>query len=183
MEKQNQNEIRELLDRIARINASQNWGGDINPTQHAALSYLARANRFSRAPSQVADYLSATRGTISQTLKALARKGLIAEQPSQSDKRRVSYEITRQGLTILNPNANRHAEADLLSKLEMDGLRASLTKLVKSMITARRGRSFGVCLSCRHHNKKKTGAYCSLLDVTLRAEETHYICHEHETVS
>lgn len=183
MEKPSKNEIRELLDRIARINSSQSWSGDINPTQHAALSYLARANRFSRAPSQVAEYLSATRGTVSQTLKALARKGLIVEQKSQSDKRSISYEITRPGLATLNANANRHSQADLLSKHDMDSLQASLRKLVKRMLKGRGGRSFGVCLSCRHHQTKKPKAYCSLLNVALKAEETHHICHEHEAAS
>ena len=181
MKKHNQNEVRELLDRIARINAAQSWNGDINPTQHAALSYLARANRFSRAPSQVAEYLSATRGTVSQTLKALARKGLVAEQKSQADKRSISYKITRPGLTTLNANANRHSQADLLSKHDADGLQASLRQLVKRMLKARGGRSFGVCLSCRHHQKKKTGAYCLLLKMALGTEETQHICHEHET--
>jgi len=182
MENYNYYELRELLDRIARINSSQEWGGDINPTQRAALSYLARANRFSRAPSQVAAYLSATRGTISQTLKALARKGLIIEQRSQADKRSISYEITRRGLTTLKSNANRQTVPAPLSKRDMDGVSMSLRKLIKSMIKAQGGRSFGVCLSCRHHQKRKIGAYCSLLNEALMAEETHHICHEHEMV-
>ncbi len=180
MEKNEQNEIRELLDRIARINTSQDWAGDINPTQRAALSYLARANRFSRAPSQVATYLNATRGTISQTLKALARKELIAEHRSQVDKRSISYGITTKGMTTLKSSTANEGEAGLLTKRDRAEIMASLKKLIRNMLKARGGRSFGVCQTCRHHKKRTRGPYCSLLNEALTAEETQHICYEHE---
>jgi DNA-binding MarR family transcriptional regulator len=86
--------ISDLIDRLGRLNAAEEWNGPLNPSQFAALSYLARANRFSRAPSHVADYLATTRGTASQTLKALARKELIAESRLEEDKRSIRYDVT-----------------------------------------------------------------------------------------
>jgi len=77
MEPASRHHIRELIERLARVSAADEWADDLNPTQKAALAYLARANQYSRSPSQVAEFLAATRGTVSQTLKALARKGLI----------------------------------------------------------------------------------------------------------
>ena len=94
-------EIRHLLDRLCRLAAAEEWTADLNPSQSAALAYLARANRFSRSPSQVADYLSSTRGTVSQTLKALHRKGYVAEVRSDTDRRSISYDVTRSGLAAL----------------------------------------------------------------------------------
>lgn len=175
-----QNEVRELLDRIARINAAQDWAGDVNPSQRAALSYLARANRFSRAPSQVADYLSATRGTVSQTLKALTRKGLITEQRSQIDKRSISYEITKEGLATLSVMAANPRRLENLPKRDMTELATGLKKLVMAMLKARGSRSFGVCASCRYHEKRPNGAFCILLKEPLKARETSHICYEHE---
>lgn len=171
---------RELLDRIARINASVDWAGDINPTQRAALSYLARANRFSRAPSQTATYLNATRGTTSQTLKALARKGLVIEQRSDTDKRSISYDVTKEGIATLKQNAANEDTIDLLSKLEITDLTANLRNLIKKMLKVRGGRSFGLCSSCRHHMERSAGAYCSLLSENLSAKEKESICYEHE---
>jgi len=97
---------------IRRWSSSKGWAYVLK----SALSYLARANRFSRAPSQVATYLSATRGTISQTLKALARKELIAEHRSQVDKRSISYGITTKGMTTLTSCAANEGKVDLLTK-------------------------------------------------------------------
>lgn len=171
-------DTRELLDRMTRIAASEEWAGEINPTQRAALAYLARANRFSRKPSQVADYLSATRGTVSQTLKALARKGLIEEQRSQSDKRSISYGLTSHGHTALNFTTAVDAALEQLSDTEIDDLSANLRKVIKSVLTARGGRSFGICNTCQFHQQTNTGAYCTLLDEDLHDGETTEICHE-----
>ena len=182
MEKHDQNEIRELLDRIARINTSQDWAGDINPSQRAALSYLARANRFSRAPSQVATYLSATRGTISQTLKALARKNLIVEHRSQADKRSISYEITAKGSATLMSYSADGGMANLLSKSDRVDMAVCLKKLIRSMLKARGWRSFGVCQTCHFHNKNAAGAYCSLLNEALTANDAQHICYEHKGI-
>ncbi|MFB0951449.1 MAG: MarR family transcriptional regulator, partial [Rhodospirillales bacterium] len=102
MENKNQHRIRDLIERIARLNSADEWTDDLNPTQWSALSYLSQANRFSRSPSQVAEFMAATRGTVSQTLKALARKELIIEIRSQIDRRWISYDVTTKGMNILD---------------------------------------------------------------------------------
>ncbi|MGI9505229.1 MAG: MarR family transcriptional regulator, partial [Geminicoccaceae bacterium] len=79
-----------LLERIGRLIRTEEQVGDLYPAQWSALRYLKRANRFSRTPMALAEYLGTTRGTISQTLIALERKGLITRQPSARDKRSVN---------------------------------------------------------------------------------------------
>lgn len=172
--------IRELLERLARINAAEEWEEDINPTQLAALAYLARANRFSRAPSQVADYLAATRGTVSQTLKALARKQLVNEVRSSTDRRWISYELTDEG-------ERRLSRATLLGKAlaelpedQVNALADGLSTLTTAMLQARNLRPFGICNQCRHFRRGADGAACALLKVDLNTSETDQICHEQE---
>ena len=89
--------LSELILRLARLELAGAWQDDLNPAQRAALAYLARANRFSRAPSQVADYLGTTRGTVSQTLKALDSKGHIAAEAAPGDRRSIRYRVTDRG--------------------------------------------------------------------------------------
>ena len=89
--------IRELLARLARLDASESWTDDLNPAQRAVMDYLARANRFSRSTSNEADFLGSTRGTDSQTLKALSAKGYVSEERANSDKRVVRYDLTQKG--------------------------------------------------------------------------------------
>lgn len=173
-------QVQDLIDRISRLAAADDWADDLNPTQMTALTYLARANRFSRSPSQVADFLAVTRGTASQTLKALMRKGLIDETRSEEDRRWLSYSITEAGRA---PLARSTAIDDALKHMrsaEISTLVNELENLVRNALQARGKRSFGLCGSCRHHESKTRGGFCTLLKVDLNPEESEQICHEHE---
>lgn len=183
MKTDDQTEIRDLLDRIARIKAAEDWGDDLNPTQRAALTYLCKANRFSRAPSHVADYLSATRGTVSQTLKALARKGLIAETRSTSDRRSISYDVTPVGETASRNGTTLDAALAALAPETASTLAATLKGVVGAILQARDGRSFGLCRTCRHHRTRADGAFCALLNEALAPHEADQTCHEHEAAA
>ncbi len=173
-------EILNLVDRLARVSASEHWVGEINPAQLAALSYLAMANRYSRAPSQIAEYLSAMRGTVSVTLKSLARKNLIKETKSKADKRRTSYSITEKGLASLDFDTSLNTALDTMDKGELSQLSGALKTLLKNVLRVRGGRSFGVCATCQHHRNEPNGAFCKLLDVDLKTSQTKQICFEHE---
>ena len=171
-------EIRHLLDRLCRLAAAEEWTADLNPSQYAALSYLARANRFSRAPSQVAQYLSSTRGTVSQTLKALHRKGYVAETRSETDRRSISYDMTRAGLDALRKSALFDRPLASYSDLESDKLANSLNLLLQRVLHARGNRPFGVCRDCTHHREREGTRYCALLKVALKDTEAEEICFE-----
>lgn len=179
MAAKDQQRIKALIERLGRLVAAEEWTGDLNPTQWTALSYLAQANRFSRAPSQVADFMSATRGTISQTLKALARKGLISEISSETDKRSISYSVTAAGRSLLNRTSELDGVIASLDGEPASGLQLGLETLVRNTLRQRGLRPFGVCKSCAHFQKKGGGGHCALLGETLTPRETDQICHEH----
>ena len=172
--------LKDLLNRFARLIAADGWEGDLNPTQRAALVYLARANRFSRAPSHVADYLLATRGTVSQTLKALHRKGFIREVRSEKDRRSFSYEPTPQGRALIAAGDRLGVILDQLSRDDVTGLSDKLSELIIELLEQREGRSFGVCRTCRHHRAGDETAFCNLLQVELATTERDQLCHEHQ---
>jgi DNA-binding MarR family transcriptional regulator len=126
--------------------------GRLNPAQCEALRYLARANRFSRNPAALADYLASTRGTISRTLASLEEKGYVAREPSARDGRSVDFALTSEGSKALKRDpllvlardieqATGGEGADLL-----DGLRQTL----RNAIARNQGRAFGACYTCRH---------------------------------
>ncbi len=176
-------EIHDLVDRLSRISAAEHWVGDLNPAQLAALSYLARANQYSRAPSQIAEYLSAMRGTVSGTLKALARKGLVKEQKSETDKRRTSFSITNKGLAALGFDTAIDVALANMREKEIAQLAGSLKDFLKRVLQARSDRSFGICNTCRYHRKDGEGSFCTLLDVPLRSSQIQQICFEHENAA
>lgn len=160
-----------LLDRLSRLMQAGAWARGLNPAQAAALDYLARANRFSRAPSHVADYLGTTRGTTSQTLQALARKGLVQADAAVADRRSVTYRITEKGKAADQagglPGAVDAAEQAVLDRV--------LERMVRGL--AAEGRTFGLCATCRYH---QPGPRCALLNLALAAEEADQLCHEHQ---
>ncbi|MEP4768107.1 MAG: MarR family transcriptional regulator [Roseibium sp.] len=171
--------IQDLIDRLSRLNAAEEWNGPLNPSQFAALSYLGRANQMSRAPSHVADYLATTRGTASQTLKALARKDLIEETRSETDKRSIRYDVTAAGLDILEHPSALNGAIGALESETSEALATGLETLVNTALKRQGGRSFGICITCRHHEEQRDGGYCRLLNITLSPRQTTQICNEH----
>jgi len=169
----------DLIDRLARLNAAEEWNGPLNPSQYAALAYLGRANRFSRAPSHVADYLATTRGTASQTLKALARKDLIAETRQTEDKRSIRYDLTAAGQQMLEPHASITKAVEALPPETAATLHTGLEALVLMILDQRGGKTFGICNTCRHCETTAAGGFCNLLKIHLNPQETEQICHEH----
>lgn len=174
------NQIRALIERLARLSEAEDWAGDLNPAQMSALSYLANANRFSRAPSHVASFSGATRGTVSQTLRALERKGLVTESRSPNDRRSISYSVTVEGRDLaLGAKALDNAIGSL-PPARAQALAQGLGDILRNLLAARGGKTFGICRQCRHHERRGSAGYCHLLQLDLEPAETEQICHEHE---
>lgn len=170
--------VRELITRLARLNAAETWGDDLNPAQMSAIGYLARANRFSRSPSHVAEYLGTTRGTMSQTLKALVRKGYVSEVRSETDKRSISFDLTPEGAKVAARSGALESAIKAIPAQDKALLEQTLSTALLTLIDENGGRSFGVCNRCRHHLHQNGAPFCDLLKLTLKSEETHQICHE-----
>ena len=89
------------IERLARLMRAREHDQDLNPAQRKALRFLARANRFSNSPGALSRYLGATKGTVSQTLMALARKGYVSKAASQGSAKSVSLTLTEKGREAL----------------------------------------------------------------------------------
>ncbi len=179
MSKPSLSELRALIERVARLAAADAWADQLNPTQLATLDYLTRANRFSRAPSHVADYLCATRGTVSQTIKALERKGFITGAGSKTDKRRRSYDATDKGWKAVAREPEIVQALRSLPEPLSKGLENGLREILSTLLSRRGGHPYGICKTCKFHQKQPKGAYCQLLEVELIEREPDQICHEY----
>ncbi|AHD11577.1 MarR family transcriptional regulator [Phaeobacter gallaeciensis] len=178
-----QSRIRSLINRLARIDAAGGWSGSLNPAQYAALDYLGRANRYSRAPSHVAEFLGTTRGTMSQTLKALARKGFVQEQPKTGDQRSISYGLTAEGLALAEAPSVIGAALSELEDQVAEALESALAATLRTALDARGGRAFGLCKTCQFHDTGPAHGYCTLLNLPLQPGDRDLICVEHKALS
>ncbi|NVO56996.1 winged helix-turn-helix transcriptional regulator [Rhodobacteraceae bacterium B1Z28] len=175
--------IRALINRIARLDAAHSWEGDLNPAQRGALEYLVQANMYSRAPSHVAEYFGTTRGTMSQTLKVLARKGYVSEETSKSDKRSISYTPTDAGSALIAASNPISAAFEALNPDEQAELEKTLRRGLQLALKANGGQSFGLCKTCEHYDPQEVNGFCKLLSVSLSKGENNKICVEHKEVA
>lgn len=175
--------VKHLVKRLARIDASDVWGAELNPAQRAALEYIGRANRYSRKPSQVAEFLGSTRGTVSQTLKSLARKGLVSEIRSKADKRSISYEITASGERVLAVQGILDKALEALHADQLLEISRGLRQVLNNALAINGQRPFGLCKMCRHFRSEAKGGHCNLLDQALLPAETSQICYEQDPVA
>ncbi|MBR0845172.1 MarR family transcriptional regulator [Bradyrhizobium liaoningense] len=95
---------REAVDLL--IQAAGSWQFDdvlngLRDREWMALRFLARANRFSRTPSALAQFVGTTRATASQTVKRLEDRGYLQRRSSDEDKRSVILDVTHRGEKIL----------------------------------------------------------------------------------
>jgi DNA-binding MarR family transcriptional regulator len=90
-------ETAELLLLLGRLVQAEGYNGDLSPAQWMALRFFARANSFSRTPSAFAEFQATTRGTATQTIKALETGGYLVRQRSEADGRSVSLRLTDKG--------------------------------------------------------------------------------------
>ncbi len=178
------------LERLARLVRSGEHSSDLNPAQWEALRYLSRCNRFSNSPAALTRYLAATKGTISQTLIALERKGLISKAPRPGEARSVVLSLTPQGTEKLEQDP----WADLASLLE--GMKPKLRqrfslateKLVNKMLKPKALPTFGACASCRYFREGGAPAdvkgkhWCLLFEQPITKPEAQKICASHEPV-
>jgi MarR family transcriptional regulator, negative regulator of the multidrug operon emrRAB len=150
------------------------------------LDFLAQCNKHSDTPAAIADYLGMTRGTVSQSLIVLEKKGLIAKHQDTVDKRVVRVKILSAGrvlLEALRPDQLFEQASEILQQREdcetvNDVFRHALAALQK----ARNGKSFGVCKTCRNFSYQDGGYFCLLTQLPLTVDESEQFCVEHAPV-
>jgi len=175
--------ITALMDRLGRAMHNLQFAEGLNPAQWEALRYIAGANRSSRTPSAAAEYLGTTKGTASQTLKALEAKGCIERRPRAGDRRGVELVLTKHGASVLGRDPLTCLGDSLADMPEtLTTVSAVLSQLVHCLQRASGTAAFGVCEDCDHACgacRDADGApslRCGLTGEPVAAEEIGKIC-------
>jgi DNA-binding MarR family transcriptional regulator len=176
------------LERLSRLMRAAEFGDNLNPAQWEALRFLARANRFSNSPGALTRYLGATKGTISQTVKALERKELIEKTERPGEKRSVVLRLTRAGNDMMakDPWSALTRSLEALGGKTRRRMEKGLAEMLAQEIARRVAPSFGSCATCRFWRADaRTGDaqgphVCMLFDEPLSEAEATQICIAHE---
>jgi DNA-binding MarR family transcriptional regulator len=151
------------------------------------LNYLSRCNKYSNTPAAVANYLGMTRGTVSQSLIILEKKGFVEKIQDQNDKRVIHLKLLAAGEDVLKQarstdlfgNATQILQTGLATApTDVNVFQQALTALQK----ANQSQSFGVCKTCRNFREKDNGYFCELTQEALSPSDISQICQEHTPV-
>lgn len=172
--------LTDLLDRLGRMTRCLQFAHGLNPAQWESLRFIARANCFSRTPSALATFLGTTKGTASQTLIALEKKGCMRRLRDGADKRVTRLEITEAGEALLARDPLRcvdNAAAGLSSELNK-ALRTALGSLADQLECANGWCKLGACGQCGNmvRQGKDGSVRCSLKDAVVPGDETNRLC-------
>ena len=152
--------VAEFVNRLGRATHCLQFEQGLNPAQWESLRYLARANRYSRSPTAIAEFLGSTKGTVSQTIRALEAKGYVRRSRDCSDGRAICLELTEAGQAVLEHDPIRRLEQAVAalppgtSAAMLAGLSALMGKLQDSC----GGRTFGLCGECGHLREGEANA-------------------------
>jgi DNA-binding MarR family transcriptional regulator len=174
-----------LLLQAARIVQAEGYDGELSPAQWMALRFFASANQFSRTPSALADFQSTTRGTATQTIKALVAGGYLRQLKSKADRRCVNLQLTVRGRRAVarDPFESLVRAIAALDTPGRIGLHAGLQHVLAS--AGGTHRRFGGCRDCSHIRgdifRDPTSApapapQCQLFGVPMQPEEAELLC-------
>lgn len=177
---ENHEDLTRLLDRVGRMARGLQYSHGLNPAQWDSLRFVARANQPSRTPGGLAAFLGTTKGTASQTLKALEKKGYVRRVANTSDKRVRYLAITEAGEALLNEdplNCLDLAVRGLAPDLS-ESLSSALTQLCSEMQSRCGSTDFGVCTRCGHYQGETSGGSmrCGLKNMDLACTDAGKLC-------
>ena len=173
-------DLSRLLDRIGRMSRGLQYCHGLNPAQWDCLRFIGQANRFSRTPGALAAFLGTTKGTASQTLNALEKKGYLSRVPDPDDRRVRHIELTELGASLLaeDPlNCLDRAIANLPPQI-VESMSEGLNQLCGDMQSRCGGQDLGICQSCGHFEGETDGGnmMCGLKQAELSCEDATRFC-------
>lgn len=172
--------LAEMLVHLARSAcAAEGTAPALTAAQWSALRYFAAAQQPSCTPSAFARFHGASRGTASQTVKALVGAGLLERHASASDRRSARFALTEAGLTALanDPLHRLVAAIETLPEASRSALQAAAVRLVWAVDAARGAPTFGLCRDCGHYRcTPRDGGWCERHAMALGTEDMARLC-------
>lgn len=170
--------IAELLVHVGRAAQSADARSELTAAQWTCLRFFARSNGSTRTPSAFASFQATTRGTASQIIKSLERRGLVARTRSERDRRSVCFDLTEAGQRMLARDPLRDLVGLIGGLGDAEGARflVTLSRLASALAARRDVPAFGTCRDCSHFGTSGDAAYCACMAAELAADEMHKLC-------
>ena len=174
----------ELVERLGNLMRTEmrKAGADesLQPVHLHALVYISKANRYSNTPQALAEYLGLTKGTVSQTLLLLDRRGLIERFEDDIDRRVVRLRLSSAGEQLLAESQPALPWQNATRNISPNRIRNATSALREALVTLQvdnEGAVFGECSSCAFCQKLSQRIYrCGQMGDRLSGPETRKLC-------
>ena len=152
----------------------------LQPVHLQVMDYLSRCNRYSDTPAALANYLGMTRGTVSQTILLLEKKGYLKKTADQNDKRMVHLSLLAEGDALMNKAspADLYSQASAIFNENINQENVFINAL-NALQKANKSQSFGLCKTCKYFTETSVGFVCDLTKEQLSQGDSEKICQEH----
>jgi len=152
----------------------------LQPVHLQVMDYLSRCNRYSDTPAALANYLGMTRGTVSQTLVLLEKKGYLKKTADENDKRMVHLTLLAEGDALMNKAspADLYSQASAIFNENINQENVFINAL-NALQKANKSQSFGLCKTCKYFTETSVGFVCDLTKEQLSQGDSEKICQEH----
>lgn len=155
----------------------------LHPVHLQALSYLRQANRYSNTPQALAEYLGLTKGTVSQSLLLLYRKGLVTRYVDPRDRRVVRLRLSAAGRRFMKDAQLAPVWQAASANISPARVRTAvlvLQETLRNLQAMHQERTFGLCNTCVHLQRESPRIHhCGLTGERLTVPETRQICRMH----
>jgi len=174
----------EMVERLGNLMRAEfrRIGADeqLQPVHIHALLYLYKANRYSNTPQALANYLGITKGTASQSLMLLDRRGLIERYEDDVDRRVVRLRLSNTGEQFLYEAQPAQQWQQATRNISPNRVRNAVSALREALMTLQEdneGTQFGTCPGCEHFERLSARASrCGLMGDRLSGPDTRRIC-------
>jgi len=152
----------------------------LQPVHLQVMDYLSRCNRYSDTPAALANYLGMTRGTVSQTILLLEKKGYLKKTADENDKRMVHLSLLAEGDALMNKAspAELYSQASAIFNENINQENVFINAL-NALQKANKSQSFGLCKTCKYFTETSVGFVCDLTKEQLSQGDSEKICQEH----
>lgn len=125
-----------LIEQVGKACYNLGYTPGLNPAQWAALRYFFEATTDRRTVTGFANFQGTTKGTASQTVAALVRKGYLRRVADKNDRRVHRLILTQEGEALLQGDPLQIL-ADAVEKLEEEdrwALAVTMEKVLRDLI-------------------------------------------------
>jgi DNA-binding MarR family transcriptional regulator len=152
----------------------------LQPVHLQVMDYLSRCNRYSDTPAALTNYLGMTRGTVSQTVLLLEKKGYIKKTADVNDRRMVHLSLVAEGDAILNKARPTDLYSQASAIFNKDESQDNVfVNALTALQKANKSQSFGLCKTCKYFTRTSDGFVCDLTKEQLSQSDSEKICQEH----